>query len=162
MFSARTTRVAAQRIARPQSIRTQFQRRFASSESTFTGAENNAFNRERQAVKDHAAATSGRKEIKADYWGSATVPCLIIASVNAKILWDEHWAHWDHMEPLEERPEYPYQNVRTKNFFWGDGEKLEREGQLPQEGVDLMISVELVLALLLHWTMEGVFGKTGG
>ncbi|TGO16455.1 hypothetical protein BTUL_0028g00570 [Botrytis tulipae] len=180
MFSARATRAAAQRVARPQSIRTPFQRRFASSESTFTGAENNAFNRERQAVKDHAAATSaihhmdkcggwetdwesyGRKEIKADYWGSATIPCLIIASVNAKILWDEHWAHWDHMEPLEERPEYPYQNVRTKNFFWGDGDKLEREGQLPQEGVDLMISVELVLALLLHWTMEGVFGKTGG
>lgn len=65
-----------------------------------------------------------RKEIKADYWGSATIPCLIIASVNAKILWDEHWAHWDHMEPLEERPEYPYQNMRTKNFFWGDGDKV--------------------------------------
>ncbi|TEY63860.1 hypothetical protein BOTCAL_0150g00160 [Botryotinia calthae] len=170
MFSARATRAAAQRVARPQYIRTPFQRRFASSESTFTGAENNAFNRERQAVKDHAAATSvrglgdwlGMIWQAADYWGSATIPCLIIASVNAKILWDEHWAHWDHMEPLEERPEYPYQNMRTKNFFWGDGDKLEREGQLPQEGVDLMISVELVPALLLHWTMEGVFGKTGG
>ncbi|KAK6614655.1 cytochrome c oxidase subunit [Botrytis cinerea] len=120
MFSARATRAAAQRVARPQSIRNPFQRRFASSESTFTGAENNAFNRERQAVKDHAAATS-------DLWRKlsiyATIPCLIIASVNAKILWDEHWAHWDHMEPLEERPEYPYQNMRTKNFFWGDGDK---------------------------------------
>jgi cytochrome c oxidase subunit 6a len=28
------------------------------------------------------------------------------------------------MEPLEERPEYPYQNIRTKNFFWGDGDKV--------------------------------------
>jgi hypothetical protein len=28
------------------------------------------------------------------------------------------------MPPLEERPEYPYQNVRTKNFFWGDGDKV--------------------------------------
>ncbi|RAL68353.1 hypothetical protein DID88_007084 [Monilinia fructigena] len=97
-----------------------FQRRFASSESTFTGAENNAFNRERQAVKDHAASTS-------DLWRKlsiyATIPCLIIASVNAKILWDEHWDHWNHLEPLEERTEYPYQNVRTKNFFWGDGDK---------------------------------------
>jgi hypothetical protein len=27
------------------------------------------------------------------------------------------------MAPLEERPEYPYQNIRTKNFFWGDGDK---------------------------------------
>lgn len=59
-----------------------------------------------------------------DYWHSATIPCLIIATVNAKILWDEHWAHWEHMEPLEERTEYPYQNMRTKNFFWGDGDKV--------------------------------------
>ncbi|EDO01526.1 hypothetical protein SS1G_04001 [Sclerotinia sclerotiorum 1980 UF-70] len=83
MFSARATRAAAQRVARSQSIRTPFQRRFASSESTFAGAEDNAFNRERQAVKDHAAATS-------DLWRKlsiyATIPCLIIASVNAKIL----------------------------------------------------------------------------
>ncbi|KAA8576054.1 hypothetical protein MFRU_009g00100 [Monilinia fructicola] len=117
MFSARATRAAAQRF---QSIRTPFQRRFASSESTFTGAENNAFNRERQAVKDHAASTS-------DLWRKlsiyGTIPCLIIATVNAKILWDEHWDHWNHLEPLEERTEYPYQNVRTKNFFWGDGDK---------------------------------------
>ncbi|PQE03513.1 cytochrome c oxidase subunit via protein [Rutstroemia sp. NJR-2017a BVV2] len=92
-------RFAAQ--LRPQSIRTPFQRRFASSESGFTGAEDNAFNRERKAVKDHAAATS----------------------VNAYNLWEEHWAHWNHMAPLEERPEYPYQNIRTKNYFWGDGDK---------------------------------------
>jgi cytochrome c oxidase subunit 6a len=27
------------------------------------------------------------------------------------------------MPPLEERTEYPYQNIRTKNYFWGDGDK---------------------------------------
>lgn len=27
------------------------------------------------------------------------------------------------MPPLEERVEYPYQNIRTKNFAWGDGDK---------------------------------------
>lgn len=63
MFSQRAmSRAATQRFAaqvRPQSIRTPFQRRFASTESGFTGAEDNAFNRERQAVKEHAAATSG-------------------------------------------------------------------------------------------------------
>jgi hypothetical protein len=88
---------------------------------------------------------------------SAVIPCLVIASVNAYNLWNEHWAHWEHMPPLEERAEYSYQNMRTKNFFWGDGDKtalyvllkhshsativpdivltrlqLEREGQLPQ------------------------------
>ncbi|GKT95186.1 cytochrome C oxidase subunit [Colletotrichum tofieldiae] len=25
--------------------------------------------------------------------------------------------------PLEERVEYPYQNIRTKNYQWGDGDK---------------------------------------
>ncbi|KFY74106.1 hypothetical protein V498_10001, partial [Pseudogymnoascus sp. VKM F-4517 (FW-2822)] len=53
----------------------------------------------------------------------AVIPCLIISGVNAYSLWNEHWEHWAHREPLEERPEYPYQNVRSKNFFWGNGDK---------------------------------------
>ncbi len=56
-------------------------------------------------------------------FNSVTIPCLIIAGINAKNLWDEHWEHWEHMPPLEERPEYPYQNIRVKNYFWGDGDK---------------------------------------
>ena len=28
------------------------------------------------------------------------------------------------MPPIEERVEYPYQNLRTRNFFWGDGDKV--------------------------------------
>lgn len=55
---------------------------------------------------------------------SVTIPCLIIASVNAYNLWTEHWEHWEHMAPLDERPEYPYQNLRTKNYVWGDGDKV--------------------------------------
>jgi len=55
---------------------------------------------------------------------STVIPALIIAGVNAKVLWDAHWAHWEHMEPLEERTEYSYQNIRTRNFFWGDGDKV--------------------------------------
>ena len=54
---------------------------------------------------------------------SVTTPCLILAGINAWNLWDEHWEHWEHMPPLEERIEYPYQNVRTKNYPWGDGDK---------------------------------------
>jgi hypothetical protein len=41
--------------------------------------------------------------------------------------WDAHWehvAHDEHENPREERPEYPYQNIRTKNYFWGDGDKV--------------------------------------
>ena len=66
-----------------------------------------------------------------------------------------------HGPALEDKPEYPFQNIRTKNYFWGDGDKvrsfglneavnspcqsevltphadplLEPQGQLPQEGV---------------------------
>lgn len=54
---------------------------------------------------------------------SGVVPCLLLAGLNAYNLWNEHWEHWSHMPPLEERVEYPYQNIRTKNFAWGDGDK---------------------------------------
>lgn len=55
---------------------------------------------------------------------SVVVPALIISGLNAYVLWNEHWEHWNHMPPLEERTQYPYQNIRTKNFFWGDGDKV--------------------------------------
>jgi hypothetical protein len=55
---------------------------------------------------------------------SAVVPALILASANAYNLWTEHWEHWSHMPPLEERVEYPYQNIRTRNYQWGDGDKV--------------------------------------
>jgi cytochrome c oxidase subunit 6a len=54
---------------------------------------------------------------------SAVIPALVLAGINAYNLWDAHWEHWSHMPPLEERTEYPYQNIRTKNFPWGDGDK---------------------------------------
>ncbi|KAL8643096.1 MAG: hypothetical protein Q9228_000276 [Teloschistes exilis] len=90
--------------------RTAIQRRFASDEMPkLTGAADNAFNRERMAVKQHA--------------GDVAIPALILASINGKILWDEHWEHWATLPPLEERVEYDYQNIRTKKFPWGDGDK---------------------------------------
>jgi hypothetical protein len=39
-------------------------------------------------------------------------------------MWEEHWEHWEHMPPLEERTEYPYQNLRVKNYPWGNGDKV--------------------------------------
>lgn len=85
-----------------------------------TGNADNAFNRERAAVKVHAEAS-------ADLWRKLSLyvvpPCIVWATINAWNLWNEHWEHWEHMPPLEERVQYSYQNVRTKNFFWGDGDK---------------------------------------
>lgn len=55
---------------------------------------------------------------------SAVIPILIAGGINSYNLWNEHWEHWAHMPPLEERTEYPYQNIRVKNFPWGDGDKV--------------------------------------
>ena len=74
-----------------------------------------------------------KPHVVADFSGSSVltirsvvIPCLFIASANAYRLWNEHWEHWEHLPPLEERPEYPYMNIRTKNYPWGDGDKVSR------------------------------------
>ncbi|KAI2468148.1 mitochondrial cytochrome c oxidase subunit VIa [Annulohypoxylon bovei var. microspora] len=100
-------------------LRSTLQRRLAST-TTKTKATENAFVKERQAVKEHASATTELWR-KISIYG--VVPALILASVNAYTLWNEHWEHWSHMPPLEERVEYSYQNIRSKNFPWGDGDK---------------------------------------
>ncbi|KAG5997334.1 hypothetical protein E4U52_004472 [Claviceps spartinae] len=106
-FARTTSRVSAQ-------LRASAPRRFASTSTE------NEFIKERQRVKEHAAATTELWR-KMSYYG---VPvALVAASINAWVLWNEHWEHWDHMPPLEERTEYAYQNIRTKNFQWGDGDK---------------------------------------
>jgi hypothetical protein len=61
---------------------------------------------------------------EADYDCSGVPPCLLLAGANAYYLWNEHWSHWEHMPPLEERTEYAYQNIRTKNYQWGNGDKV--------------------------------------
>lgn len=63
---------------------------------------------------------------------SVTIPALIIAGANAYVLWNEHWSHWEHLPPLEERTEYPYQNIRSRNFYWGDGDKVSSSNPLPK------------------------------
>ena len=55
---------------------------------------------------------------------SVCIPAIGLAGVNAYMQWNEHWEHWSHLPPMEERTEYPYQNLRTKNFPWGDGDKV--------------------------------------
>ncbi|KAK4040706.1 cytochrome c oxidase, subunit VIa [Parachaetomium inaequale] len=112
MFAQRQIARAAQRFS--AQARAQAQRRFASHEAE------NHFVRERRHVKEHASATT-------ELWRKISLygipPTLLLAGVNAYMLWNEHWEHWSHMPPLEERVEYPYQNMRTKNFQWGDGDK---------------------------------------
>lgn len=54
---------------------------------------------------------------------SIALPALVVASINAKILYDEHWDHFEHGPPISERVQYPYMNIRTKAYPWGDGTK---------------------------------------
>ncbi|PHH72587.1 hypothetical protein CDD80_4424 [Ophiocordyceps camponoti-rufipedis] len=94
------------------------QRRFASS-ATVDKFADNKFIRERLHIKKHAEQT-------VEMWKKlsiAVLPALLLAGGNAYYLWNQHWEHWEHLPPLEERTEYPYQNIRTKNFSWGDGDK---------------------------------------
>ncbi|KAK4168582.1 cytochrome c oxidase [Cladorrhinum sp. PSN259] len=108
-----TQRVAQRLTAQ---LRVQAQRRLASTGQ----AGENAFVRERRHVKEHAAGTT-------ELWRKISLysvpPALLLAGLNAYWLWNEHWEHWSHMPPLEERVEYPYQNIRSRNFPWGDGDK---------------------------------------
>nr|ABO87602.1 cytochrome c oxidase subunit VIa [Coccidioides immitis] len=96
------------------------QRRSMASESKLRNLPDIKFNREREAVKAHAAATNLWRKLSI----YVVIPALILGSLNAWNLWNEHWEHWEHMPPLEERVEYPYQNIRSKNFPWGDGDKV--------------------------------------
>ncbi|KAK1758392.1 putative cytochrome c oxidase subunit protein [Echria macrotheca] len=116
MFAQRQLLRGAPRLS--AQLRTPLQRRLASSTPAQAGE--NAFIRERRAVKEHAAGTT-------ELWRKISIygciPALLLAGWNAYNLWNEHWEHWSHMPPLEERVEYPYQNIRTRNFPWGDGDK---------------------------------------
>ncbi|KAF2245127.1 COX6A-domain-containing protein [Trematosphaeria pertusa] len=119
MFAQRALVRASPRL---RLARAPLRRRMYSSESPkqFAGAEDNEFNRERARIQEHAAESG-------EFWRKLTlfvaVPCLLVAGVNAKLRWDAHWEHKAHDVPIEEKPEYSYQNIRTKNFFWGDGDK---------------------------------------
>ncbi|KAM3545458.1 hypothetical protein ARSEF1564_001620 [Beauveria bassiana] len=115
MFASRQAIRNAPRFA--AQVRAGAQRRFASS------ATENEFIKERQHIKDHAKGTT-------ELWRKISIygvtPCLIAAGANAYYLWNEHWEHWSHMPALEDRTEYAYQNIRTKNFQWGDGDKANK------------------------------------
>ncbi|KAF2205109.1 COX6A-domain-containing protein [Delitschia confertaspora ATCC 74209] len=122
MFGQRVLFRSAQRFGASPVARNAVRRQKYSSEAgkQFTGAEDNEFNRERARIQEHAAE-SGELWRKLSIY--VAIPALIVAAVNAKIRWDAHWEHVAHEPPRSERPEYSYQNIRTKNFWWGDGDK---------------------------------------
>ena len=77
---------------------------------------------------------------------SVVIPCLALAGLNAYNIWVEHW---EHLPPLEERVEYPYQNIRVKNFPWGDGDKVSTLLYLLASVADLSYTVCFVSSFRL-------------
>nr|DAB41622.1 TPA_exp: cytochrome c oxidase protein subunit VIa [Thielaviopsis paradoxa] len=92
-------------------------KRFA---STAASKAPNSFVAEREAVKHHADETASLW-LKISIY--ACIPLIGLSAANAYRLWNDHWEHWSHLPPLEERTEYPFQNIRSKNFPWGNGDE---------------------------------------
>ncbi|KAJ5922583.1 hypothetical protein N7516_010286 [Penicillium verrucosum] len=124
MFSQRNLGRLSQRASqqmRSAPVRSTIQRRFNSAEAKPSWIVDNEFNRERAAVKHHAASTSGTPLAQTfhlcrdslPYWWRSQRLQPLVRALGAL------GAHG----PLEERTEYPYQNIRVKNFPWGDGDK---------------------------------------
>ncbi|KAF1811075.1 putative cytochrome c oxidase subunit VIa [Eremomyces bilateralis CBS 781.70] len=115
---ARSARAVA-RSTRQPAVRSAGRRQYSGAQK-FEGAQDNAFNRERAAVKQHASETT-------DLWRKLSIygiiPAVLLTGINAYNQWNEHWEHVSHEPPRSEKPEYSYQNIRTKNFCWGDGDK---------------------------------------
>jgi len=93
-----------------------------------------------------------------DTWRKASIyvviPCILIAGVNAYRLWTEHWEHKAHEPPLEERVEMPFMNIRTKNYFWGDGDKVcsNSSAQTKEQDIAAPVLRRMQSRLLgIHW-----------
>ncbi|WAR51904.1 hypothetical protein PtB15_1B341 [Puccinia triticina] len=81
-----------------------------------------AFVKEREAIKSHAAGSS-------ELWRKITYyvafPSIVLALVNAYNLAKEHEHHLEHIKEenggeLPERINYDYLNIRNKSFPWGN------------------------------------------
>ena len=79
------------------------------------------------------------------------------------------------MPPLEERVEYDYMNIRSKKFFWGDGDKVSSLNTRLEDtalslsdsilGVDSVVSLPPFLSNVhpkLVSSGHGRFGHTRG
>ena len=83
----------------------------------------NAFKHELEASQHHAKDTS-------KFWIRITafvaVPAVALTAINTYFVEKEHAEHREHLEHIsdEDWPKnYEYMNIRSKPFFWGDGDK---------------------------------------
>lgn len=82
-----------------------------------------AFKEGLEASKHHAEQTSSLWR-KISWFVAA--PAVLATAVNTYFIEAEHAHHREHLShvPDEEWPaQYDYMNIRSKPFFWGDGDK---------------------------------------
>ncbi|KAG7777464.1 hypothetical protein KL930_000363 [Ogataea haglerorum] len=79
---------------------------------------------------EHYEAVIHHSEKTSNLWKKITYfvafPVIALTAVNTYFVEAEHAHHREHTKHLsdEEWPkDYPYQNIRRKDFFWGDGDK---------------------------------------
>lgn len=66
------------------------------------------------------------------------------------------------MPPLEERTEYAYQNIRTKNYQWGDGDKVGPISSdcLCNDALTILICLQTILYVLFREAHSWTFLQT--
>lgn len=82
-----------------------------------------SFKQSLNATKTHAAKTS-------KFWAkvglTVALPCIFLTAINTYFVEKEHADHRKHLALVndDEWPtQYEFQNIRSKPFFWGDGDK---------------------------------------
>lgn len=83
-----------------------------------------------KAFKDNMISTIQHSEKMSKMWFKISLfvglPSVLLAAIHTYFVEAEHAKHRQHLKdiPDEEWPaDYPYQNLRHKPFFWGDGDK---------------------------------------
>jgi len=82
-----------------------------------------AYKAELEAAKHHAEGTTSLWR-KISFFVAA--PAIVATAINTYLVEAEHARHREHLAHVsdEEWPvQYDFQNIRSKNFFWGDGDK---------------------------------------
>ncbi|KAK9361275.1 cytochrome c oxidase, subunit VIa [Lipomyces starkeyi] len=78
---------------------------------------------EQKAIHHHAASTAGMWYKLSLYVALPLVTVALIRSFKQETEHISHVKHHAHEEPEDLPPEFPYQNIRRKDFFWGNGDK---------------------------------------
>lgn len=83
-----------------------------------------------QAFKDAITAEQHHAEGTSSFWRKISyfiaAPAVIATAINTYFVEAEHAEHRKHLAHVKDEDwpaQYDFQNIRSKNFFWGDGDK---------------------------------------